>query len=56
MELSLSQNENCLPHLKNDPFYSFVVAFDDRLCDVSSLFVSILPHICLEREAIELAD
>lgn len=34
MELSLSQDENCLIHLKNDPFYSFFIAFDDRLCEV----------------------
>ncbi|KAI6218027.1 Major allergen Ani s 1 [Aphelenchoides fujianensis] len=33
MELSLSSDENCLVHLKEDFAYSFIVAFDDRLCE-----------------------
>ncbi|KAI6199615.1 Major allergen Ani s 1 [Aphelenchoides besseyi] len=33
IELALSTNEACLVHLKEDFAYSFVVAFDDRLCE-----------------------
>jgi hypothetical protein len=55
MELSLSQNENCLVHLKEDPFYSFIVAFDDRICEVTTYSLFEITHF-LERQADTMDD
>ncbi|CAD5225139.1 unnamed protein product [Bursaphelenchus okinawaensis] len=51
MELSLSDDERCLHLLSEDPFYSFVVAFEDRLCETEKQLKWLINAGCLSNIA-----
>ncbi|CAD5231575.1 unnamed protein product [Bursaphelenchus xylophilus] len=51
MELSLSADQRCLHLLSEDPFYSFIVAFEDRLCESEKQLKWLINAGCLSNIA-----